>query len=48
MKNSKPQEGSLGSNNKNKRKKTNKNIQPFSYTTFNNYGASNKNKRKRN
>lgn len=48
MQSRKPQKDSLGSNNKNKGKKTNKNIRPFSYTAFNNYGASNKKKRKRN
>lgn len=36
------------SNKKNKGKKVNGNIRPFSYTSFNNYGTSNKKKRKRN
>lgn len=46
MKTSKPHE-SQGSKKKNNGKKSNGNIQPFSYTAFNNYSISNKNKRKR-
>lgn len=46
MKN-KTQNSSQGSN-KNKGKKPNGNIRPFSYTAFKNYGASNKTKRKKN
>lgn len=34
--------------NQNKGKKTNRTIRPFSYTSFQNYGASNKKKRKKN
>lgn len=47
MKNNKTQNESPRSN-KNKGKKSNGNIRPFSYTAFKNYGASNKTKRKRN
>lgn len=37
-----------GSYSKNKGKKSNGNVRPFSYTDFKSYGASNKKKRKRN
>lgn len=46
--NNKVQNEKQVSNKKNKAKKANGNVRPFSYTSFNNYGTSNKKKRKRN
>ncbi|XP_022172679.1 RRP12-like protein isoform X2 [Myzus persicae] len=48
MKKNKTQNEPQGSYNKNKGKKSNGNVRPFSYTDFKSYGASNKKKRKRN
>jgi len=48
MKKNKMQNEAQGSYNKNKGKKSNGNVRPFSYTDFKSYGASNKKKRKRN
>ncbi|XP_008183768.1 RRP12-like protein isoform X2 [Acyrthosiphon pisum] len=48
VKKNKMQNEGQGSYNKNKGKKSNGNVRPFSYTDFKSYGASNKKKRKRN
>lgn len=48
MKKNKIQNEAQGYYNKNKGKKSNGNVRPFSYTDFKSYGASNKKKRKRN
>jgi len=48
MKKNKTHNEPQGSYSKNKGKKSNGNVRPFTYTDFKSYGASNKKKRKRN